>query len=892
LTVDPFNVKLVLFYGETGRKKMHSYAEFVNPVLAKRLHQLNMDKKFCRGLGCELFDGDGNRYLDFIASYGALPFGFNHPEIWAAIIDVKDSGEPSFVQPSYLEAAGELAARLIEVAPPGLRYVTFANSGTEAVEAALKMARVYTGRLGIITTENSFHGKTLGALSATGKNTYQEGFGAPAPGFDRISYGDLEQLEAALRAKPAYYAAFIVEPVQGEGGIIVPPKGYLRDAIKLCHAYGTLLIADEVQTGLGRTGRMFACEFDEVTPDVMTVAKALGGGIMPIGACLCREEVYSEDFALKHSSTFAGNTLACRVGIKVLELLTANDRQLIKDVEQNGQILLQSLIELKSRYPQVVADVRGRGLMLGLEMGVTKDKLPGSLLGVMADQEFLSPVVTSYLLNVEKLRVAPTLNGASVIRLEPPLIISEVQCRQAIESIERMVSRLAFGNTASFLAHLVGASQPAVSLKDIAPQLPAQPTQDPAEGRFAFLVHPLYLKNYTDFDESLKAFSEQELKDLVWRWNDLVEPFPLAEMRVTSKTGRKAYGEFICICRTSEELMEMPKEQTLRELGAAVNLAKERGAKIVGLGAYTSVVSKGGRELRDLGVALTTGNSYTVATAVEATLEASRRLDVPIQETVAAVVGATGSIGRAATLLLAEKVNSLILVGNPNNPEHSIRRLTKLIAEIYHHLNQKEIGAGGAIADFIRNHPEAPSPGAGLDEYLVFAEKVAKEGPIVKTVDLEHYLPLADVVITATSQVDSLIIPGLLKFGAVVCDVARPPDVSLEVKEARPDVLVIDGGVVEVPGGPDLGWNFGFEKGLAYACMSETMMLALEGEYRHFSLGIDINVDTIAHIKKLALKHGFKLAGLRSFDRPLSEEAWDAAIKARNRLLKRSVVGV
>ncbi len=869
---------------------MHPYQEFVNPVLAKQLKQLNLDKVFQRGTGCELIDQAGNCYLDFIASYGALPFGFNHPEIWAAVNDVQANQEPSMIQPSYLAAAGELAQKLVKVAPQGIKHVTFANSGAEANEAAFKLARIYTKRLGILTTQNSFHGKTLGALSATGKDSYQKGFGAPVPGFDRIPYGDLNRLEETLKSKPEAYAAFIVEPIQGEGGIIIPPDGYLRGALDICHRYGVLLICDEVQTGLGRTGRMFACEAEGITPDIITVAKALGGGIIPNGACLCTEEVYTEDFALKHSSTFAGNTLACRVGLKVLQLLTDNEGQLLKEVAAKGQYLLERLTQIQKQYASVIAAVRGRGLMLGLELGVTPDNLPGSMLGIMAEQEFLSPIVSSYLLNVEKVRVAPTLNGADVIRLEPPLIISEADCKRAMDAVEHMASCLAMGNTALFLSHLVREGTPKVQQIKLVSKEPIHPL--PEEGRFAFLVHPLYLKNYLEFDRSLEIFSEPELQNLVDRWNDLVDPFVVSKARITSKTGATAYGEFICVCRTSEELMTLPKEQVQAQLEAAVKLAKARGAGIVGLGAYTSVVSKGGRDLRNLGVALTTGNSYTVSAAVDATLEAARRLETPIEDTLAAVVGATGSIGRNTAIFLAEKVNSLILIGNPLNQEHSRRRLMKLVAEIYQHLNQNEIKNGGEIYRFVKEHPQMPSPDAPMDEYLSFAENIQGKSPIIYTVELEKYLPQADVVVTATSQVNSLITPSMLKFGAVVCDVSRPADVSYEVKEARPDVLVIDGGVMAVPGCPDLGFDFGFERGQAYACMSETMMLALEHHYQHFGLGIDISAATVIHTRKLAEKHGFKLSGFRSFDRPLSEESWEQVIKARGQHEEPSVVSL
>lgn len=865
----------------SGGAKMHTYEEYVNPVLGKRLRQLNMDKVFVQGIGADLIDQTGQKYLDFIASYGALPFGFNHPEIWAALNQIYIKKEPSLIQPSYLEAAGELAKELVALSPTGIRYVTFANSGAEAVEAALKMARMYTRKNGIITTENSFHGKTLGALSATGKDLYQKGSGAPAPGFKRISYGDLDALRNELANKPDFYAAFIVEPIQGEGGIIIPPAGYLHEVRAICDQYQVLLIVDEIQTGLGRTGKMFACEDEKITPDIITIAKALGGGIIPIGACLATEKVYTEDFALKHSSTFAANTIACRVGLAVLDLLTRDNCHLVREVKEKGDYLLERLKIIYQKYKPIIADVRGRGLMLGLELGVNSDQLPGSFLGILGDQEFLSPVVSSYLLNVEHLRVAPTLNGAAVIRLEPPLTITEEQCCQAMNSIDRMAENLSYGNSASFFGHLADFYPQNIVTNRVIAKNPVRPSGNPNEGRFAFLIHPLYVKNYCEFDQSLKIFTEEQLEKLTGRWNDLIEPFVISKARIISPTGAEAYGEFISIARTSEELTSLPREQVLAELTAAVNLAKERGAKIVGLGAYTSVVTKGGRDIRDLGVALTTGNSYTVAVAVEAMIEAAKQLSISINKSIAAVVGATGSIGRALAILLSEQVDSLVLIGNPNRAEHSRRRLMRVCAEIYQYLNLKGNQVQGTIACFVQNHPQAPAKEASLEEYQEFAQLVAEESPLIYSVDLEHYLPQADLVLTATSQVNSLITPELLKFGAVVCDVARPADVSIEVKSARPDVLVIDGGVVAVPNYPDLGWNFGFERGLAYACMSETMMLALEQEYQHFSLGIDINLETINYFRMLAAKHQFKLAGFRSFDRPLESEAWEAVLRAR-----------
>ena len=208
----------------------------------------------------------------------------------------------------------------------------FTNSGAELVEAAIKLARCRTGRLGILSARNGFHGLTLAGMSATDTSFFQRGFGAPVPGFDLVPFGDLEALEATLTARPGFFAAFMVEIIQGESGIRVAPPGYLAAARDLCHRYGSLLIVDEVQTGLGRTGRLFACEEEGVTPDILALAKALGGGLMPIGACLYSEAAYTEHFDLRHGSTFAGNTLACRAALAAIAELTKDDQQLVRQV--------------------------------------------------------------------------------------------------------------------------------------------------------------------------------------------------------------------------------------------------------------------------------------------------------------------------------------------------------------------------------------------------------------------------------------------------------------------------------------------------------------------------------------------------------------------------------
>lgn len=860
---------------------MHPYIEFVNPHLGKLLQDIGLDKRFQRGQGPYLYDHTGQEYLDCIAAYGALPFGYNPPEIWRALHELEARQEPSFIQPSLLEAAGELAARLIALAPSGFQYVTFANSGAEAVEAAFKLVLAKTGKPVILSTRNSFHGKTLGALSATGNENYQSAFGAPVPGFRHIPYGDLEALESYLAEHAGDTAAFIVEPIQGEGGIVEPPQGYLKQVQELCARHGVLTIFDEIQTGLGRTGALFACAEEGVTPDVMVLAKALGGGLIPIGAVLCRAEVYTEDFGLKHSSTFAGNSLGARVGLAVLELLTKDDGALLRSVREKGAKLKAGLERVAAKYPQVVKAIRGRGFMLGIEFVNSRDPYPHSLLGVMAEQELLTPMVASYLLNVERVRVAPTLNGASVIRIEPPLTMGETEIERVVQAVERACGLLASRNTAAFLGHLIGYSRPAALNGAAQPQTVEEARPQPGDGRFAFLVHPVDLDNYSEFDASLADLTAEQLKDLSSRWNDLVEPFVVASTRVVDNCGRSAYGDFICVPKTAAQLLAMDKEQSRREILAAIDLAVERGARLVGLGAYTSVVTMGGRQLLPYtDVALTTGNSYTVVSGVEAAVSAAKEVGLEMATATGAVVGAGGAIGKALAILLSEQVQNLILIGNPARPEKSEYRMLKVAVEIIQHLRTLA-GSGrqlapGSLGAFAAQLDSVPAEDAPLSVWVEFAREVLASGaPLTLTVDSRAHLPRADLILAATSSLEALITPDVLKRGAVVCDMSRPSNVSKEVLEERPDVLVIDGGVIALPGSPDLGWNFGFEKGTAFACMSETMMLALEGRYEHMSIGADLSLEHLELMRGLAKKLGFTLAGFRAFDRPLDPAVWE-----------------
>jgi acetylornithine/succinyldiaminopimelate/putrescine aminotransferase/predicted amino acid dehydrogenase/acyl carrier protein len=858
------------------------YAAFINPFLAAKLRQLKIDRSFVRGEGCHLYDADGERYIDFMAQYGALPFGHHPRPIWDAMMGLRDDGEPNFAQPSLLKSAGQLARRLVEIAPAGLTHVTFANSGAEAVEAALKMARHATGRKGILSTLMGFHGKTFGALSATGKADYQRHFALPLPGFEHIEYGNLAALSDKLAAEPEQFAAFIVEPIQGEGGVTVPPEGYLRQAKEICSRHGVLFIVDEVQTGLGRTGALFACEAEGVVPDILTLAKALSGGLVPIGACLCTSQVYSEKFAMKHSSTFAGNALAARAGLATLEWLTRDDGALLKQVKLHGDRLRAGLEALQRKYPGLVSQVCGRGFMLGLRFSAERVRHE-NFLSIAAHEKELAQFVSSYLLNVERVRLAPTLNRGEVLRIQPPLNAPWDLCEQVLAALDRTLAIVATGQTGAFYRALLKRQAPeaatvaAILPLDAAPQPVAPGTAALAadgESRFAFLMHPLDAQSYADYDPSLGGLDGAELAEFATSMDGLLEPVIGSTVSITSASGERTVGDFIMVPHTAEQMRALSQKDSVDVVRRALALAVRRGARIVGLGAYTSVVTGGGAHVADCGVPVTSGNSYTVAASLRAIEEAvecsgQRWGDMP-----AAVVGAAGAIGSCMAALLATKVPRLILVGNPAHPARQGReRLLEVVRRVRQHVLDRNEGgapfAAGSLASEIVREAELPE-----EQALAALER---SGRLVLTAH-PAAVGFARLVVMATSFPGKIVDEDVFQRGSIVCDVSRPRSVDKSILARRPDVLVIDGGVISVPGRPDIG-PYGLNEGTAYACMAETMLLALDRHFANTSLGTSLCLGEVQRQTALAATHGFDIAELQSFGRPLTDSRWETYLR-------------
>ena len=404
------------------------------------LHLLGFDRDYVSARGSYLYDAAGRSYLDFHTGEGFASLGHNNPDVAEVLQAVLAAELVDGVQIHYSPLAGMLAQELSQRLPSGLEAVFFTSSGAEAVDSAMKFARASTGRPRLLACENSFHGVTLGPLSLVGDEFFKEGFGPLLPGCSLVPFGDLDALEAELRGKDV--AAFIVEPIQGRM-VTLPPPGYLEAAQNLCRRHGTLFVLDEVQTGLGRTGRWLALEEWGLEPDCVLVGKALSAGYMPVAAMVTTRRIFDRavgtlERCYVHQSTFGRNRLSMAAGLAALRIIDRDG--LNENAARVGGLLLEGLGELQRRYP-IIKEVRGRGLMLGIELGAPSSKVGRMSLRLLRmASEGLFPQLIVIPLHREHGVITMAAGKNDVIKLLPPLTLSVQEARSFLDAFEAVVA--------------------------------------------------------------------------------------------------------------------------------------------------------------------------------------------------------------------------------------------------------------------------------------------------------------------------------------------------------------------------------------------------------------------------------------------------------------------
>ncbi len=792
----------------------------LDPTKARVLAHIGSLRSFHAGRGCELFDAEQRAYLDLGAGYGACVLGHNPAVGVQALQRALADDEPALVQPYQAPAALELARRL--AALTGHDYAVLGTSGADMVEAALKLARARTGRPWIVSATGGYHGQTLAASAASGRSS-QLG-GPEAVGCSQVAFDDVAALAAELSARTGQVAAVLLEPIQGEGGVIVPRAGYLAEVAALCRAHGVLLILDEIQTGLGRTGRFLACEHDEVRPDIVLLSKALGGGLFPLGAMLVAREAWDPRFGVAHGTTFANHNLACRVALATVDEVARPE--LLAAVARKGELLLRLLMDLQRRHPGVIAAVRGRGLLAAIEL-----RLPpgdGLIAGYMFNHGLLAYAIAQATAERHRVLFLPTLARGNVLRVTPPLVIDEAQLERAIAALDDVLGPVGRGELGGLLRSL-GAMDPrhadpdAAALQGGRIELPAQKVQLAAAPgrRFAFLVHYAALSDVRTTEPSLAQAEKAELAAIAG-WTARLPAGVVHRTTLGTIGGGAIDGLILALPMLPEHMLRCGPQQMSAEIVRAVDLAALHGACRVGLGGYTTVYSGRGQGVCGRGPAITTGNTLTAVMAVRAVVAALRELPGlqarALAEADVAIVGARGSVGALLVRLVARlRPRRLVLVGRPGGDEMRVRALAATLAS-----DGVEIaGDVGALAS-------------------------------------------CNVVIAATGSFIPALRGAPIAAGTLICDVARPFDAPPELR-ARRDVVVINGGLVALPD-PALCFGAGnlqgLPNGVQLACLAETVLLTLSDEPGDVGVGDDISLATADRVTQLADLHGFRLAPL------------------------------
>ena len=445
----PFELDKVLQQRKGENFSLH--AKYINPQLARVLGTIEFDRFYVKGEGCYLIDDEGGRYLDFLSGFGVFALGRSHSAIVGALHDALDADLPNLVQMDCSLLPGILAQELVKRSHPGIERVCFTNSGAEAIESAIKFARAATKRTRILYCDHAFHGLTTGALSLNGGKEFRSGFGPLLPGVDMVPFGDIGALARELRKGDV--AAFVIEPIQGKG-VNLAPDDFWPEAQALCHRHKTLLVLDEVQAGLGRTGTFFCHEQFGITPDIITVSKALSGGYVPVGAMLSTAAVSdavfsSMDRAVVHSSTFASNQLAMVAGLATLAAF--DDEEILDRVQRTGKAFTKSLAPLVERY-EFLHEVRGRGLMIGLVFG---EPTTPSLRRRFRMIEAMRPALFSQMMVVplfhrHKILTQVAADNMNVVKLLPPLIAGDDEVELFADALDDVLASAERGSSLLF----------------------------------------------------------------------------------------------------------------------------------------------------------------------------------------------------------------------------------------------------------------------------------------------------------------------------------------------------------------------------------------------------------------------------------------------------------
>ncbi|HEX3046992.1 MAG TPA: aminotransferase class III-fold pyridoxal phosphate-dependent enzyme [Bacillota bacterium] len=946
------------------------YTDLCRPELGKFLKLARLDVTYHRAEGDLMYyydeSGKERPIIDFLGGYGASLFGHNNPDLVRVAREFFDQKKVFNAQGSCRAEAAILAEKLDQMMFEriGRHFVTtFASTGTEAIEAAMKHAELAAVKkldllqkelaehmikykklskkellkpaasfyemsmetLGLresdgldkifaaileynrvlfltppqfISMKKSFHGKTTGSVQLTYNENYRLPFHRIGPRSIFIDPLQIQALDEQIKKAELKFlglevhknelhlveksffniTALFVEPLQGEGGIHIISKEVLKQCRITADKYHFPLVFDEIQSGMGRTGTFLFSEQSGVNADYYTLSKSLGGGLSKISALLIDQTLYEKEFSLIHTSTFAEDGFSAYVALASLKLL--EDSDLMKKCRNQSEKLKTGLKRLWDTYPDIIDDVRGQGLMLAVQFK-SQSESGSNLIRVICRENYLGYVIAGHLLHESQIRVAPTLSSNSTIRLEPSAYISDESIAVLLQGIERVCEILHKENSFELIKYMVRPLSESVRtpIIDYGRSLPSW-KHDPELRRVAFLGHFIFADHLTLWDRSLENLNSQERKELIDRLYEHLGPIISDPIIINSGTGEKVEFIFIGLAVDSDIMYRSLKQKNLKlireKISQAVDSAVDLGCSMIGLGSYTSIVTLNGKSFTTDSIAITTGNSLTVKMGLEAIFQASSTHGIELRSATAGVVGATGNIGSIYSIMLAEKVPELILFGRAGKEKD----LEKVAADIYHNLVQNIIlaqksGTGGQLAGMALKIKESRTLRkylqTGIDEpelkekfYQEITQEFGKVAPVKISTDLNN-LKHCQIILSASNDSNAIIFPEMLGDGPVIInDISVPMDTDERVFTEKKNVTVILGGIIRLPDNPEFYIDgFPLDKGMAYACMSETILLGMEGITENFSYG-NINKHQVEKIGAIAKRHGFELGKLKT----------------------------
>jgi acetylornithine/succinyldiaminopimelate/putrescine aminotransferase/predicted amino acid dehydrogenase len=840
-----------------------------NVFREKFLSKIKMTPDIVKAKGCYLFEDNGNEILDCLAQFGAVPLGHNSAVINNAVVEYLENDGPVFIQPFTPKSTCKLSHLLCHVAGDSYHSVVFANSGAETVEAAIKLARMKTRKKKVLSAVNSFHGKTFCALSATGSAKYSNEFIVDNENFDKVLFNKLSELEMALSSEK--YAAFIVEAIQGEGGMVIAEESYLQEAQKLCKQYGTLFILDEIQTGLGRTGMLFAKDKYGLSPDILLLSKALGGGIYPIGAAVVKKSAYCKEFDKKHSSTFANGGLGALVAQKTIEELTKND-SILNNVKDSAAYIKTELETLSNTYRGIFS-FQGDGLMYALRFQDPNAVDIGNIItSFLHNADVFSYLICGYLLNERRILCMPFLGGAyGSIRFEPSLIINREQLGYYLKSVSEICEIIKNQRYDILMGYLIERKfdDNNIHIPFLTKSL-GNPVNhcDKKQHKFAFFIHSTSIQDTIRvLPPSVRGnFSQEELMALSAWVIDVSSIDPTAvrtnEISMKSKTGTVVSGVLVASPIGAQEMMKLPKLERQKLIEDYIDEAGD--ADVIGLGAYTSVVTRAGKDIEHQPYHFTTGNSFTALSTAEAVKE---KVGTVITEKSISIIGAKGTVGRLAFLELSQYFCRVNLVGNPKSGTIGLKQtvvecMVELLENGYDGLLGSSVASFKTLLISMNINIDLAIENLKSDgiDYLDRIEKQAEYlgllFPFFMTTDIKEVAADTDYVFSATSEGKPFISTNIFSAGTVIYDVARPFDF---VDDGSLDVEVIEGGIVNQPeavmfSDSNLAGNVA---GVNLACLSETIALTMEGIDHNYSIGQKILYQEARFVYEICVKHGF-----------------------------------